>query len=328
MTGPTDVIAALTPPAEDAIADAIFAATAPYVLRASLVEADELEAHAAESAACAVLVSPDLPGLTPGHCARLRGLGFRLVGVALDDSAAEQLERLGIDAIVSPDPTVATLAAALAGDATSDFPAASAAEPPAIEGWFASEQPEAGAAGRGSLLAVIGGKGAPGASECASSLAAVAGQLWSSVLVELDALGGGLFLRLGVDPNAGSLLAAARAARERRPVAELLERWLVRSPGWPPVLLGPPEPGRALPELAQPGLILAALAGLTRSFALTVCDVGWPLDPVGEGLAARLHREVAVAADSVLLLIGCRDEQVRSGLAQLDQLLGEPRHLA
>ncbi|MGH3001685.1 MAG: AAA family ATPase [Gaiellaceae bacterium] len=320
MSEHTVMILALTPLAEDALEQALFAPEARFEIAASVAEADELEAQAAETGATVVLLSPDLSGLSPGHCARLRALGHRLVGLALDADTQRQLERLGVDAFVEPDASTATLGSTLRGDQPED------AKPPAPAARATSSHNLAGNGrtqrdGRGNVLAVLGGKGAPGASECAVSLAALAGERWSTVLVELDTLGGGLDLRLNADPNAGSLIAAVRAADDERAVAELLERWLVRRPGWAPVLLGPPEPERVLGELAQPGAITGVLASLTRSFSLVVCDVGWQL--TGDAAAARVHREAVVAADAVLLVLGAREQQLRPGLAQLDHLLGE-----
>ena len=104
----------------------------------------------------------------------------------------------------------------------------------------------------GSILAVVDAKGAPGASECAASLAALAARSWPTVLVEIDALGGGLDVRLGADANEGSLLGLVRAANGGGVQAELVERWLTEVAGWPAVLLGAPEP-QSLIELAQPG---------------------------------------------------------------------------
>src|SRR4029077_7092650 len=93
----------------------------------------------------------------------------------------------------------------------------------------------------GGVVAGAGGKGAPGASECAASLAGLAAQKWPCVLIELDALGGGLDLRLGTDPREGSTLGLARAVRaEDGALGELLERWLTNRDGWPPALVGAP----------------------------------------------------------------------------------------
>ena len=108
--------------------------------------------------------------------------------------------------------------------------------------------------GSGSVLAVIGSKGAPGASECAASLAALAAERWPCVLVELDALGGGLDLRLGADPRQGSLLGLARAvAAGDGALGELLERWLTVREGWPPVLVGAARPGAGARRTRSPG---------------------------------------------------------------------------
>lgn len=173
------------------------------------------------------------------------------------------------------------------------------------------------------MLAVIGSKGAPGASECAASLAALAAERWSCMLVELDALSGGLDLRLGADPRQGSLLGLARAvAAGDGALGELLERWLTVREGWPPVLVGPSDPEQTLDELAQPGVAARVLDALASVYPLTVCDLGFLLGEGAEACpACRVHREAAVAADAILLVLGGREEQLRAGLAQLDALL-------
>jgi Flp pilus assembly CpaE family ATPase len=174
----------------------------------------------------------------------------------------------------------------------------------------------------GSVLAVVGTRGAPGATECAVSLAGLAQERWPTVLVECDLLGGGLDLRLAADGNAGSLLGLVRAcAAGDGALGELLERWLVRRPGWPPVLLGPPEPQKTLGELAEPGAIARALRALAAAVPLVVCDVGFFLDEAGDATAVpRCHREALATAGAVLLVIGARERQLRDGLAQLDLL--------
>ena len=173
------------------------------------------------------------------------------------------------------------------------------------------------------MLAVIGSKGAPGASECAASLAALAAERWPCILVELDALGGGLDLRLGADPRQGSLLGLTRAvAAGDGALGELLERWLAVREGWPPVLVGAPDLEQALGELARPGAVAATLRALASAYPLAVADVGFLLAEGEEaGPACRVHREAVVAADAVLLVLGARDEQLRAGLDQLDSLL-------
>src|SRR5262249_48441126 len=175
----------------------------------------------------------------------------------------------------------------------------------------------------GSMIAVVGSKGAPGASECAASIAALAAKRWTVVLVELDALGGALDLRLAADAHQGSLLGVARAADAgESALRELLERWLATRDGWPPVLLGPATLTQALPELARPGAVAHALNALAHVAPLSVLDVGFQLDQSDDvGPAARVHREALVAADAVLLVLGAREQQLRAGLAQLELLL-------
>jgi hypothetical protein len=317
---PTAVLA-LTPIAEREVESLLFdagEAQAPITLLGSPAEADALLRVVEEKRPNAVLLSAALSGLTPGHCERLRAAGARLVGLALDQRDREALRALTVDALI--DPTVSReelLAAVCGGDAARTMPL------PAV----ASETTRATRAARaedsGSVLAVVGGKGAPGASECAASVAWLACQQWPTVLVEIDALGGGLDVRLGADPTNGSLFGLVRAAAGGGAVQrELVERWLTDAEGWPPVLLGPPEPD-TLAELAEPGTMAHALRELASLFALTVCDVGALLGHAGQLFSeARLHRETLVAADAVLLVLGARDIQLRHGLRQLDLLLG------
>jgi Flp pilus assembly CpaE family ATPase len=103
---------------------------------------------------------------------------------------------------------------------------------------------------------------------------------------------------------------------------ELLERWLATRDGWPPVLLGPATLAQALPELARPGAVANALNALAEVTPLSVLDVGFQLEQGEElGPAARIHREALVTADSVVLVLGAREEQLRAGLAQLELIL-------
>ncbi|MGH2942636.1 MAG: hypothetical protein ACRDLN_07690, partial [Solirubrobacteraceae bacterium] len=173
------------------------------------------------------------------------------------------------------------------------------------------------------MLAVVGTKGAPGASECAASLALLASGRWPTLLVELDMLGAGLDVRIGADPHAGSIVGLVRAAATgEQPLAELIERWVTRAQGWPPMLLAPADLDEQLAELARPGAIASALRALRTLMPLTVCDVG-ALLATGDDLAApaRVHREALVTADAVLLVLGARETHLRPGLAQLDRLL-------
>ena len=138
----------------------------------------------------------------------------------------------------------------------------------------------------GAVLAVIGSKGAPGASECAASLAGLAAERWPCVLVELDALGGGLDLRLGADPRQGSLLGLARAvAGGDGALGELLDRWLTSARAGRRPSSARRNPRRRWSELARPGVAARTLRALASQFPLVIADVGFLLF---EGDDARL----------------------------------------
>lgn len=311
-SGRPAVVLALTPLAERAIEPWLFGEQAAVAPIGSVAEADELTRSTAEPGLSAVLISPGLSGLTTAHLERARARGLRLVGIALDEHDEHALSALGVDAIVD---AAASADALLAGiqDERPHAPAAPSSPRP----------PSDPAEQRGTVLAVIGTKGAPGSSECAASLALLASERWPTLLVELDMLGAGLDVRMGADPHAGSIVGLVRAsASGEQPLAELVERWVTNTPGWPPVLLAPADLDELLAELARPGAVASALRALRVRMPLTVCDVG-ALLATGDDLAApaRVHREALVTADAVLLVLGARDAHLRPGLAQLDRLL-------
>jgi hypothetical protein len=311
------VLLALSPTAEQAIEGLLFADGASVSVVASALQGGDVHRLAAQRQPDVVLLSPDLPGLSAADCAQLRTSGLRLVGLALDDTAAAALGTLGVDAMVGNEVDADRLRSALAGGDRRDERLT--AEPDAASRRAVRER---GDRNGGCILAVVGSKGAPGASECAISLAALAQERWAAALVECDLLGGGLDLRLSADGREGSLRGLVRAcAAADGAVGELLERWFVRRPWWPPVLLGPPDPEEPLGELAEPGAIAAALHALAAVVPLVICDVGYLLEEGGETTPlARCHREAIACADAVLLVTGARDRQVRDGLAQLDLL--------
>jgi Flp pilus assembly CpaE family ATPase len=308
------VVLALTPVAERAIEPWLFGDQAAVAPVGSVSEADELDRDASTPGVRAVLISPGLSGLTTAHLERARAHGLRLVGVALDEHDEQALSALGVEAIIDADQPADAL---LAGLRDEEPLAPSPPLPPP-----SSSEP---AQDRGTLLAVVGTRGAPGASECAASLALLASRRWPTTLVELDLLGGGLDVRIGADPHAGSIVGLVRAATAgEQPLAELVERWVTKVPGWPPVLLAPADPEGAFAELTRPGAIAAALHALQSRVPLAVCDVG-ALLATGDTIAApaRAHREALVTADAVLLVLGARDAHIRPGLAQLDRLLND-----
>lgn len=311
------VVLALTPVAERSVEHFLFGRAAVLEPRASAAEADELEHKVMEAEATTVLVSPDLSGLTAAHCARVRSCGVRVAGLARDSRERQQLLALGVDEVVEPGDSEEAFLAGLRGPTDEEAEASAVLEPAELPAALSADE------GKGSVLAVIGSKGAPGASECAASLATLAAERWTCVLVELDALGGGLDLRLGADPRQGSLLGLTRAvASGDGALGELLERWLTVREGWPPVLVGAPDPEQAVGELARPGVVADTLRALASVHPLVIADVGFLLSEGEEaGAACRVHREAVVAADAVLLVLGAREEPLRAGLDQLDGLL-------
>jgi Flp pilus assembly CpaE family ATPase len=308
------VVLALSPITERQVEPLIFDHDQPLEILSSVAVADELIREVQEHRPDAVLLSPALSGLTQSHCARLRAAGARLVGLALDQHEHGLLDTLGVDQTIGSEVSREELIAAVKApegernDQTAAMPAAS--QPRARQ-----ERRE----DRGSVLAVLGVRGAPGASELAASLAALAARRWATVLVEADALGGGLAARLGVDPGDGSLTGLIRAIDAGESgVRELVERWLVQPDGWPSVLLGPSDPQIAS-ELGKPGVMTAALDTLAALYPVVVCDVAFLLTD-GQQQPVHLHREALINADAVLLVLGSREAQLHAGLRQLDLL--------
>lgn len=311
----------LTPLAERAVEETLFARDAAVQVVASATDVGQLLALSRRQAADAVLISPDLSGLGAGHVAELHAQGLRLAGLAVDERDIASLARLGIAPALRPPLRPDELRHALVdGLATTPTGFAATTKISAI----ASARAEAGTQS-GNVIAVVGCQGSPGASECAASLAALAAGRWPTLLVELDLDGGSLDLRLGADPRQGSLLGLVRAGRQDGAAGELLERWTQGNQhGWPPVLLAPADVNAQIEELARPGAIAAAIAAAAALYPLVVCDVGALLATPGSvPAAARCHREAILAADAVVLLIGARDDQLRAGRRQLTFLLDE-----
>jgi MinD-like ATPase involved in chromosome partitioning or flagellar assembly len=314
------VLLALSPIVEQRIAPLLFGEQAAVTVAASLVELAALDRtlEANDGGSEALLVSADLADLTASLLSRARSHGLRLVGIATDEHDAELLRELPLDAILACPIDALALQAAVhsSGAAVGNGAGVAAGDP--------RRQRPGKAVREGTVLAVVGSRGAPGASELACSLAALASGQWRALLVELDLLGdAGLALRLGSDASQGSLLALLRATGAGEPaLGELLERWLVARAGWPGVLLAPAQPEQVIEELDQPGAIRAGLDALAAQHPLVIVDLGFLLGQPGVlGPVERCHREALVAADAVLLVLGARETQLDAGLAQLDLLL-------
>jgi hypothetical protein len=306
------IVLALSPIAERQVEPLLFGEEALLEPVASASEADELERLSREHDASAVLLSPSLSGVTQGHVERVRASGLRVIGVALDEREEHALTALAVDRVIAADAAPEELLTLIHAE-----PRPTAAKPP-------PRRERANEDGAGTVLAVIGSKGAPGASECAASLAALAAERWPVLLVELDMLGGGLDVRIGADSHDGSVLGVIRAAGSAEALGELIERWTANASGWPPTLVAPADTGTALEELSRPGAVADTLLALRAHAGLTICDVGFLLGEGGREIspAARVHREALVSADAVLLVIGAREAQQRNALIQLDLLLG------
>jgi MinD-like ATPase involved in chromosome partitioning or flagellar assembly len=310
------VLVALSLLVEQQAAALLFGNEAVVTVTSSLVELAAIERTLAGGAqAEALLVSADLPDLSASTLSRARSYGLRVIGIAADQHDDALFRELPLDATLTAPFKAADLVAAV--------------RPPATN---ADQMAKVGVRGKrrrerqrdATVLAAVGGRGAPGASELACSLAALAATQWQTLLVELDLLGSaGLAVRLGSDAQQGSLLALLRATRSGEPaLGELVERWLVSRSGWPPALLGPPHPEQVIDELDQPGAIRSALDALAALYPLVFVDVGFLLSQPGPlGPVERCHREALLAADGVVLVLGAREAQLDAGLAQLDLLL-------
>jgi hypothetical protein len=156
-------------------------------------------------------------------------------------------------------------------------------------------------------------------------MAALADQRWPTLLVEIDLIDGALALRLGADPQDGSLLGLIRGHGADGALDDLLAHWVTGGKrGWPPALVAPADTQAHIDELAEPGAIRAALEAAASAYPLVIADVGALLTLPGElPKVLRAQREALIAADAVVLVIGAREQQLRAGRAQLTLLLDE-----
>jgi DNA-binding NarL/FixJ family response regulator len=96
------VVLALTPVGERAIEELVFGPEPAVTPVASAADGEELAELADEVQAEAVLLSPELSGLTAARCARVRARGLRVVGIALDGTGERALATLAADCVVRP----------------------------------------------------------------------------------------------------------------------------------------------------------------------------------------------------------------------------------
>ena len=165
------VVLALTPDAERTVEHLLFGRAAVLEPRASAAEADELEQEVHGRPRRRPSSSrPISPASPPPTAPASAPCGVRVAGLARDAQQRQELLALGVDEIVEPTDSEQAFLAALRGRVDRES-LRRRALPSRSRG--AAARAPARRETSGSVLAVIGSKGAPGASECAASLAAL-----------------------------------------------------------------------------------------------------------------------------------------------------------
>lgn len=228
------------------------------------LDGDSLLTQVDERAADAAIVSADLPGLTT---ALVRSLGTHGLAILVVPTGGEPLppawEELGARAVSLPlDPgDVARTIQSVQSERTL-FRASG--EPTANES--SSEE--------GHLLAVVSGKGSPGKTTVALSLAVgLARRGEEVVLVDLDLSGGDIVAYLGLDPRANLFTLAHAAAGQRTLPEDVVTRELQlwgETP-WVWVLVGIARPPMA--AAITPAFVQVLLTYLRRHFQHSVIDL-------------------------------------------------------
>lgn len=143
--------------------------------------------------------------------------------------------------------------------------------------------------GRGTVLVVVGGSGGVGASTLAAGLALLAEE--PGLLVDLDPLGPGLDLLLGIEDEPGWRWDRLASADGHLPD---LARQLPHA-GPVPVLAMP----RAQREPPTPAALTAVLGAASNSHGLVIVDAGRALHESAREALRHAHRVVLVAGNSV-----------------------------
>lgn len=302
----TDVITALTPTDDSAVASSLEAVRSVRVVRRCADLAELLSVAGAGVGDCAV-VSAELRGLDLATIARLRSAGLQVVGVHGDgDEAAERRLRqlsVGVTMPVGAPPQQVEALLALADEAPGESrsrEAPDAVDPPdrsatgtdagdtALDelGWLPAgassgvhrpPQSAEAAPSRGTVLAVWGPLGAPGRTTIAVNLAAeLAGRSLQVLLVDADTYGGCVAQSLGLLDEAPGVAAAARAADQGVLDVAHLARLAPQALPRLRVLTGIPRADR-WPEIA--GEALDRVLELSRSLCdVVVVDCGFCLE--------------------------------------------------
>jgi MinD-like ATPase involved in chromosome partitioning or flagellar assembly len=176
-------------------------------------------------------------------------------------------------------------------------------------------------AGMAAVIGVLGGSGGVGASTFAAVLAAVAGE---AVLVDLDVLGGGLDVLLGVEAVPGARWSGLRLAGGRLDPAELR----AGLPRWGPVSLLAADVAELDPDAVLEVLGAAAEAGSVlldlpraacaeRAAALLRCDLVVVLARADVGGLVAAHAAVAALPELPVGLLLRRGEVPARDAAEL-----------
>lgn len=234
--------------------------------------------------------------------ARWSHAGVVVVGVdQLREVAAAGLpRRCGVVVFGYPDPDVWRLAVEIGAEAV--------VTPPGEQGWLTDRVEQAGAEiTSGVVVGVLGCRGGAGASVFASALAlaAVRARL-APYLLDLDPLGCGLAVILGVDHLDGLTWDQVRAGAGRIP-ARSLQSTIgqvdgIRLLGW----------ADEVHTSLQPGIACAVVDAARLSTPVTVVDLGQA--------TAGFQREVLGRCDRVLMVVPADVRSVRAARRMVNRL--------
>jgi|GEM_PF-3212900 len=229
-----------------------------------------------------VLAASGLHGLGESTLLALHDRRVPVLLLAADDREASRYDELA-PALLASTPLPAIAAALRRTRDGTPLADSREAIAPSARQHDADEWDEPAITGR--VIAVIGGKGAPGKTTLAIAIAAALGDAGYSVaLVDADLRGGNVAPYLGLDPRRGLVgLAVAGGPLDARLATELQE-----GPGCA-VLAGVERP--ELAAALSPELIAGTVARLRARYDRVVVDLGWPPEA-----------GVLRAADSVLLV--------------------------
>ncbi|MGI8521223.1 MAG: hypothetical protein ACR2MC_11590 [Actinomycetota bacterium] len=241
--------------------------------------------------------------------------GVRIVGVSDDPAAVHELSSRGVKVLDSEQDD-------------NDIVAACRTQPLAPAANLESPSRH------GRLISVWGPKGAPGRTMIAIRLALqISRGSPDTLLIDADPYGGDVLQAFGIVDELPTVVWAANAAAKQGFDAQALASDLRRAaPGGPVVIPGLPR-AELWAEVSDFGW--RRLLGAARSsFAFTVCDVGFCLEPdsspypgMGEG-RNRMARAAAAAADHVVAVVRADALGIKSflwGFESLTQICSEER---